>query len=402
MKQSLIDITSQLPLKKLSSEEVAIVLNQFICGSSHSSEDPHIVHYGSVFKVRYKSSDRKIIEISAAKSYWSEKKDQVLKEFKKAINPDEEQIFSRVVFTSGEDLYTPPFKWKGIFQLGRIPEGNPKPRYPMALHPCLFQFKVPITGDIRLDNYRAQESFREQFLPLIPLLRQYCTTNIQYDSKSRITKAWAVSMEEDELETQYVQLDYFIKTDISKESFFKYDQPKTKQLPVHGHDYKWLSALDLSRGYLAYEILSNENKEIFLLGCEWFNKAITATDDTDSFLFIMIMLEIFLPKDSEPCEECGQPVYSINQKFKTYIPEVIGKNWTRDFERTLGKLYSLRSKIAHQGTALAQYSSGLMPLEIKERKQLEYAINLARQFLVSWLYVKSRESKDEEVGTNSK
>lgn len=401
MKQSLIDITSQLPLEKLSSQEVAIILRQFISGSSHSSEDPHIVNYGNAFKVRYKSGERRILKVTASKDYWTDKKKEILTEFKKAINPNDEKIFSRVVFTRGKDLYTPPFKWSDIFQLGRIPDGNPKPKYSSGLFPCLFQFKVPVTGSLSLDNYRGQEFFRKTFLPLIPLLRQYCTTNIQYDNKSTSKKAWAVSLEEDEIETQYVQLDYFLNTDVSEDSFFSYAQPKARQLPIENHDFHWFGALDLSRGYLAYESLSNENKELFLLGCEWFNKAITASDDTDSFLFIMIMLEIFLPNDSEPCDECGQPVYSINQKFKTYIPDVIGKKWTSNFETTLGKLYSLRCKIAHQGIALAQYSAGLLPLEIKERRQLEYSIDLARQFLVSWLFMKLKEHKDKGEANNN-
>jgi hypothetical protein len=194
---------------------------------------------------------------------------------------------------------------------------------------------------------------------------------------------------ENNIESQWVQLHYFLKIPVNHESFYSYFDPEAKQLQVSSLDPFWLSSLNVSSGYAAYDSLSNEDRDIFLLGCEWLNKAITADGRTDSFLFIMIMLEIFLPSDSEPCGSCGQRKYSISKKFKTFIPEVIGADWTSNFESTLGKLYSLRSKIAHSGVAIGKNSSGLMPLEIKEDNQLRYSFDLARQFLVSWLFMKS-------------
>lgn len=389
------DITEQLPLSQLSSDEVSIILSGFSQSSSINPEEPNIVHYGRDFKTTYKSGTRTIREIVVSSKYWSANKSKILDKFEQSTSPGEEHIYSRVVFNSGEELSIPPFKWGDLFQLGRVPDGNPKPNELGALYPCLFQFKAPITGDLRLDSFRGQDIFRKTFLPLIPLLRQYCTTHLQYKGSSSPRKSWALTKTGNNIESQWVQLDYFLKIPDGRESFFFYSTPEVKQLPASNLDPSWLSSSCVSSGYAAYESLDQEYKDLFLLGCEWLNKAITANEKTDSFLFIMIMLEIFLPNDSEPCGSCGQQKYSINKKFKTYIPEVIGADWTSNFESTLEKLYSLRSKIAHSGVSIGQLSSGLMPLEIKEDNQLRYSFDLARQFLVSWLFMKSNIQKNE-------
>ena len=173
--------------------------------------------------------------------------------------------------------------------------------------------------------------------------------------------------------------------------YHKYLQPLVKQLPVYKTDIYWLSAENISIVYSIYELLNNYDKEMFLLGCEWFNKAITANESTDQFLFIMIMLEIFLPKDTEICDSCSQNIYSINKKFKTFIPEIIGEGWTTNFDKVLGKLYNLRSDISHNGVAVAERSLGLIPNVLKEENQVSYAFDLARQFLISWLVKKHND-----------
>ncbi len=383
------DITKQLPLGQLSSDEVSIILSGISKSSSTNPEEPHIVYYGGDFKVTYKSGTRTILKIAVSTKFWSTSKSNILDEFEQSVSPSEEQIYSRVVFNGGEDLNIPPFRWGNLFQLGRVPDGNPKTSELWALYPCLFQYKIPITGNLRLDAFRGQDIFRQTFLPLIPLLKQYCTTDLQYNGSSSLRKAWALTGMDAIIESQWVQLDYLLKVPVSRESFHTYSEVETKQLPTHNLDPSWLSSSNVSLGYAAYENLSHEDKNLFLLGCEWLNKAITASEKTDSFLFVMIMLEIFLPNDSEPCDSCGQRKYGISKKFKTFIPEVIGADWISDFESVLGKLYSLRCKIAHSGVAIGQYSSGLVPLELKEDDQLIYSFDLARQFLVSWLFLKS-------------
>ena len=305
--------------------------------------------------------------------------------FHLANNPTSEKIYSRVVFSAGKELSTYPFKWKDEFQLGRLPEGNPKPEELWSLYPCLFQFKVPQTGNLSLDIHRGQKIFKSCFLPLIPILRQYCTTHLQYDAKTSSEKAWALTETEEGCESKWLQLDYFIESSLSTVSYYKYKQSETKQLPVFEDDFYWLSSLNISVDYNAYEYLKKEDKEKFLLGCEWFNKAVTAHEPTDQFLFIMIMLEIFLPKDKTKCNDCKQDIHGITKKFKTYIPEIIGQSWTTNFEIVLGKLYDLRSSIAHNGVAVAEHSFGIMPVQWKEQNQIRYSFDLARQFLISWL-----------------
>ncbi|WP_135080534.1 hypothetical protein [Terasakiella sp. SH-1] len=103
------------------------------------------------------------------------------------------------------------------------------------------------------------------------------------------------------------------------------------------------------------------------------------------------MLEVFLPKETKNCDACGQDSYGVNQKFKSYIQEVIGEHWTNDFAKVLGTLYSLRSEISHKGSEIAQRSFGLNPASHRERGYLDYLNELCRQFLVSWLFRKVAE-----------
>ena len=389
----MINLNEYIELHNFSAEEITIILNSITGGSTISQNNPNLVLYVGGIEVLFKSNSKEIRSINIPHKYWKENKSKIIESFSSALNPHSEKIVSRVVFTQNEELSIPPFKWNNDFQLGRMIEGNPKPDYLMALHPCLFQFKVPITNNISLNNFRFDEIFKQRFLPLLPILRQFGVTNLQYDAKTSSTSAWALVQKDRAFESKYLQLDYFINDEAQPNSFgyHKYLQPLVKQLPVYKTDIYWLSAENISIVYSIYELLNNYDKEMFLLGCEWFNKAITANESTDQFLFIMIMLEIFLPKDTEICDSCSQNIYSINKKFKTFIPEIIGEGWTTNFDKVLGKLYNLRSDISHNGVAVAERSLGLIPNVLKEENQVSYAFDLARQFLISWLVKKHND-----------
>lgn len=389
----MIDISNQIDIKNLTAEEIDIILSGISGTSSINPDEPNVVSYGGNFRVLYKSKDRKVLKISVDNKYWKIDKDKIIGEFHNASNPTSDKIYTKAIYSSGQELSTYPFRWRDQFQLGRPPEGESKPKELSALYPCLFQYKVPFTGNLRLDVHRSGKYFEKYFLPLIPILRQYCTTHLQYDSNKSSRKSWAIINNENEISSEWVQLDYFFKSRFSTSDFFEYNQPSLKKLPCFELDHYWLSSRDLSVGYFAYESLPEEKKRKFLLGCEWFNKAIMTPEPTDKFLFIMIMLEIFLPNESTPCKECRQPIYGINKKFKIYIPEIIGESWTPDFEKVLGNLYSLRSGIAHSGVAIAQSHGGLIPVQIKERNQLDYLLSLGRQFLISWLSVMYEQQK---------
>lgn len=388
----MIDLSLHVELGELSPEEVTIILGGITTGSSTVPEKPNVIVYGQSIEVLYKSHHKRILKISVERIFWKKNKAKILEAFHSANNPLSEKIYSRVVFSAGKELPIPPFKWRDAFQLGRLPEGNPQPKYIGSLHPCLFQFKSPYTGKLMLDSHRSQEAFKKLFFPLMPLLRQYCTTHLQCDTNRNIKNAWVLSKEgEEEITSEWLQLGYVLNSSFSSNVYHQYDQPEVKLLPIHEYDCFWLQSIDISTGYSAYECLPKEVKEKFLLGCEWFNKAITSDEPTEQFLFITIMLEIFLPKDKKSCDKCKQSIYGINQKFKTYIPVVIGENWTTDFEQVLGKIYSLRSAIAHGGIAVAQHSAGLIPLHLIEQSKLNYLFDLGRQFLISWLRKESEK-----------
>ena len=148
-----------------------------------------------------------------------------------ANNPLSEKIYSRVVFSSGEKLPELTFKWKEDFQLGTVPSGNPQPKELLGLHPCLFQFKVPQTNNIWLNKYRAEEVFKKRFLPLIPLLRQYCMTSLQCGVKNS-NKEWVLTEVEGGVESKYLQVGYFFKSPFSSDKYYQYIQTETKKLPV--------------------------------------------------------------------------------------------------------------------------------------------------------------------------
>ena len=389
----MIEISNQIDIGKLTAEEIGIILRGISGTSTINPDEPNVVSYGGIFRVLHKSKDRKVLKILVDNKYWKIEKGKIIGEFHNASNPTSDKIYTKAVYSSGQELSTYPFRWRDQFQLGRPPEGESKPKEWSDLYPCLFQYKVPITGNIWLDVHRSEKYFEKYFLPLIPLLRQYCTTHLQYESNKSSRKSWAIINNEKEISSEWVQLDYFFKSRFSTSDFFEYNQPSLKKLPCFELDYYWLSSHDLSVGYFGYESLPEEKKRKFLLGCEWFNKAIMTPDPTDKFLFIIIMLEIFLPNESTPCKECRQPIYGKNKKFKTYIPEIIGESWTPNFEKVLRDLYYLRCDIVHHGVAIAQSHWGLIPSLIKERNQLDFLLRLGRQFLISWLSVMYEQQK---------
>lgn len=343
-----------------------------------------------------KKQSNEVLRLEVKREFWKENKRWLKDIFERASNPNEFKISSEIVFTSREEIDLPPFRWKDDFQLGQVPDGNPKCEGWGVKYPCLFQYKVPVTGISFLDNHRAFKVYKSLFLPLIPILEQCCNVSIECDLERSVRQEWALcekaGVYENELayESKWLNLEYQLETDISQNSWYQYDNIDVVELPNIERLFNWLDASDISFYYLAYEALSANDKEMFLLGCEWFNKSIKARNPTDQLLFMMIMLEIFLPKDKSPCDECGQDINSINRKFKTYIPQVIGANWTPDFEKILGYLYSLRSKIAHDGVAIAQHSIGLNPEACKEESHLRYLLHLGRQFLISWLVKQGR------------
>ena len=389
-----VDITHECRLDALNSIEVDAVLRDLISISMISPEQPHTAVYGDAIWVTHKTDGGRIVRIDADRAYWNASREQFLANFRIAVSPPKTSISHQVVYSVGGDLPTPPFKWKDEFQLGRIPEGNPKPEELLGLFPCLFQFSVPQTGFVWLDAYRANEYFRGRFLPLLPLLMQFCTTTLLFYPNSNCKKSWALDLdiEECKVESRYAQIGYHCKTELSGSSFFQYSECPIKILPIERLDPYWLSCLHLSDGYRAYENLTDDLKDKFLLGCEWLNKALNASDKTDQTLFLMIMLEIFLPSNQIACAECGQPIYAIAEKFRTYIPEVIGENWTDDFPDVLKKLYNLRSRIAHSGVGIAQHLSGMIPHQWRQRNQVDYLFQLARQFLVSWLFYQQKQN----------
>ncbi|WP_415912784.1 hypothetical protein [Neptuniibacter sp. QD37_11] len=389
----MLNITNLLPINDFSIEEVSIIFSNIAQCSSICQTDENTVVFGSGnIRVKFKKDASRILEITAQKEFWKTHKKQIIDTFKKAATPNKFKIYSRVVFTSGREVLFPPFRWRDDFQLGRIPSGNPKAGDYCPKQPSLFQFKVAVCDIPFLDAYRAEKKFQATFLPLVPIFRQHCTTDLHCDMNSTIGFDWALSETEGGYTSSFSQLGYHLESSLSKQDWHAYSQPEIKHLPIEGMDFYWLSASSVSTTYQAYEQLSEEDKDLFLLGCEWFVKSITARNSTDKFLFMMIMLEIFLPNESSSCGECGQPKFGINQKFKTYIPEVIGERWTINFTKILSDLYSLRSKIAHQGMAVAQHTSSLIPASCREDSQVRYLVELGRQFLVSWLFRK--QSKD--------
>lgn len=295
MSKVTIDLKSYVELSNLSPEEVDLILGRITNGSSMTPEKPNIVTYGQSIEVLYKSNKSntiKILKISVEEKFWKINKTKIIKAFYSANNPLSEKVHSRIVFSAGEELQIPPVKWKDLFQLGRLPEGNPKPKEGSSLHPCLFQFKSPCSGNPMLDAYRSEVTFKKLFFPLIPLLRQFGITHLQCDRNQNIKKAWTLIQNEKEITSEWLQLDYSLNSSFSSDEYHQYYQPAVKLLPVYGRDLYWLQSFDISVYYSAYESLTKENKEKFLFGCEWFNKAITSNESTEQFLFITIMLEI--------------------------------------------------------------------------------------------------------------
>jgi len=381
-----LDITNLLSLDDFSPEEVSIIFSNIAQCSSICQTDENTVVFGSgKIRVKFKKDSSRILNITAQKEFWKTYKNKIIDTFNKAAKPNKFKIYSRVVFTSGREVLFPPFRWRDEFQLGRMPSGNPKAGDYCPKQPCLFQFKVAVCDIPFLDSHRAEKRFQAAFLPLVPIFRQYCTTDLHCDLNSATGFDWVLNETENGYTSNFSQLGYHIESTLSNQDWHAYSQPDIKHLPIQGMDFYWLSVSSVSTAYQAYEHLSAQDKELFLLGCEWFVKSISARNSTDKFLFMMIMLEIFLPNESSSCSECGQPKFGINQKFKTYIPEVIGDRWATNFTKVLSDLYSLRSKIAHQGMAVAQLTSSLVPVTCREDGQVRYLVELGRQFLVSWL-----------------
>jgi hypothetical protein len=353
-----------------------------------SPEQPHTAVYGNAIWVEHKTDGGRILRISADRSYYNENIEKIRSCFNIATSPTEARIYHRVVYSVGGDLPTPPIKWKGEFQLSRIPDGNPKPVELLGRFPCLFQFSAPHSNLPWLDAHRAEVYFKKSFLPLIPMLMQYCMTKIIFVCSDNMSKIWTVRIDIDksEMENIYGSVGYICKTELDNMSFFQHHDCEIRQLPTGDIDPYWLSSIHLSNAYNVYENLDDDRKNKFLLGCEWLNKALNASDRNDQILFLTIMLEIFIPTNRIKCNECGQERYGIARAFKEYIPEIIGKDWIHGFSSALRDIYSLRSRISHCGIGVAQHLSGMIPQQWRQQRQVDFTFDLARQFLISWLY----------------
>lgn len=390
----MINITDLLSLHKFSSEEVSIIFSNIV-GSSHiPSDGDHKVVFGAGdIRVTFKNDSSRVLRVEVLKPYWETHRKRIIDTFNKAAVPASTKIDSRVVFSAGREVLFPPFRWKDKFQLGRMPEGNPKSENFCYRQPNLFQFRVSQSGIHFLDSYRAEKTFKASFLPLVPILAKFSNTQLYYDLDSTVEKAWVIKQSKNKVISEWVQLGYFPETSFNQEDWHAYTQPDIKHLPVSEIDLYWPSSIHLSTWVNAFELLPGADKELFLLGCEWFIKSSSASNPTDKFLFMMIMLEIFLPNEASSCEECGQPKYGIRQNFKTMIPDIIGDQWTENFTKVLNDLYTLRSKIAHEGMAVAKLSTILLPSRFREETYLRYLSSLGQQFLVSWLMSKAKRTE---------
>jgi hypothetical protein len=99
----------------------------------------------------------------------------------------------------------------------------------------------------------------------------------------------------------------------------------------------------------------------------------------------MVNLE-FKDFKAEKCKECGQPMYSISKKFKTYMTTYISN--TEGSLKKFNAYYTLRSKIVHTGRRLnADRLFDEVPTEVyqDERKIRNEVLQLGRLAIANWL-----------------
>lgn len=104
---------------------------------------------------------------------------------------------------------------------------------------------------------------------------------------------------------------------------------------------------------LPKEILLIFRKACYLFYCGVELRSNNPSLSFASFVSAIETLMAFDAKPPEPCNNCGQPVYRLNAKFRHFIISFgYGGKEKPDAKRFINKLYSYRSKILHTGQLL--------------------------------------------------
>ena len=138
--------------------------------------------------------------------------------------------------------------------------------------------------------------------------------------------------------------------------------------------------------------MNAESREQFINACRWYLKSVEADDATTAFMNLIIMIESFLPDDSDCCPKCGQSRYSVSKKFKDFLGYHLIPNNKRSGHEDQGikqianKLYNLRCSIAHGGAMLESHMTGtIIPDQVRKQRLLEDLYSLGSRLLVSLL-----------------
>lgn len=392
----LINITNELNLKKVSHEE----LISFIPYNNHRTEtlknsdgsnkrSCRIIYGNDDLFVTYKSKTREIIKVEY---YDRAENKELISSFVNNINKylvnneGEEEIVTNIVFSYKNDILE--FNFDNKFQFCYVPEGSPYPKYLASEFPYLIQYKYIKTNHISIDSIRRDKKLKEILYILSSIAPIVLDTMIFNPILNRSKYMWVypdiVNIENFKPVSEYRQIGYTFYSESFKYNCFK-------PIGESSNEFYSIQIEKIKDIFRIYFLLNEKNKNIFLNACYWFHKATIADSLTSKFLYLIIMIESFLPTDAEKCDSCGQDKYKVSQKFKDFVKKYSGIS----DNSLLNDLYSLRSKIAHNALVIGRidkgFSSSLIPVDINEEDDSRYFYKVCSYILINWLNTNFKE-----------
>lgn len=389
------NLTRQLRLDEFSTNEMLALLSSQFSLSKIDGSSGHVVVFGdNEVLVTFKSGERRIREIEASSRLSPAALAQLIEKVGSALDEGAPwDVSSKAVMSVGP-YDRPPIRWADRWQLGRMPEETSQQFVLTAHHPVLFQHRYRKVGIGMLDRVRREAAFRRAFLPLVPIMHRW-KTGLVDTSGSHVRHAWVVvdGGETTPLSSRWAQLQYIIPEDLLSGGLYGFDSPPALDVETGAPAGTFLAEL---RGWLLrFERLEPEAQDKFLRGCYWFNKALTTASRTERLLALVIMVESFLAKESGACEKCGQSVHSVGSRFRSFLARHAGPSPAADadeherYKRFTGNLYALRSKVAHEGLAVAAEDLGVgigfVPVDFGQQALVSDLQHVGSTLLLSWL-----------------